>query len=395
MSSKKRMNIFMIVFLGILSAMAPFSTDMYLPALPTLADDFGITPSMAQMTLTMTMIGMAIGQMVTGPLSDRYGRRPPLLVGMIIFALTSLGCAVIDSINTFLVLRFLMGFAGASGIVIARAIARDVAEGSELTRFLAILMMVNGVAPILSPVIGGQVMLLSSWRGVFDILIVIGVILTIATLIYRETLPPSARIKELTSSFAKFPSLLRDRYFLGHCLTQCFVFGAFFSYISGSSFLFQKIYGVTPQMFSLIFGFIGIGLMLVGIVPARLSGRISDTVLLCHSIRVPLIGAIALLAGFMLDAPIWYTTPVLFITIVPLSVMGTTSFSLALSRQGKNAGSASALLGFAQMILGGAMMPLVGIAGDTTAVPLGIIMVVCYALANVAFEMFIANDKNV
>ncbi len=195
MSSKKRMNIFMIVFLGILSAMAPFSTDMYLPALPTLADDFGITPSMAQMTLTMTMIGMAIGQMVTGPLSDRYGRRPPLLVGMIIFALTSLGCAVIDSINTFLVLRFLMGFAGASGIVIARAIARDVAEGSELTRFLAILMMVNGVAPILSPVIGGQVMLLSSWRGVFDILIVIGVILTIATLIYRETLPPSARIK--------------------------------------------------------------------------------------------------------------------------------------------------------------------------------------------------------
>lgn len=185
----------MIVFLGILSAMAPFSTDMYLPALPTLADDFGITPSMAQMTLTMTMIGMAIGQMVTGPLSDRYGRRPPLLVGMIIFALTSLGCAVIDSINTFLVLRFLMGFAGASGIVIARAIARDVAEGSELTRFLAILMMVNGVAPILSPVIGGQVMLLSSWRGVFDILIVIGVILTIATLIYRETLPPSARIK--------------------------------------------------------------------------------------------------------------------------------------------------------------------------------------------------------
>ena len=146
-------------------------------------------------------------------------------------------------------------------------------------------------------------------------------------------------------------------------------------------------------MFSLIFGFIGIGLMLIGVVPARLAGRVADIVLLRWSVRIPLLGAVLLLAGFIVEAPIWYTLTILFITIVPLSVMGTASFSMALSRQGKNAGSASALLGFFQMVLGGLMMPLVGIAGDQTAVPMGIIMVIGYLLANVVLEAMIAPDE--
>ena len=385
MTMTKRMRLFLTIFLGMLSAMAPLSTDMYLPSLPELTTDFGITASVTQLTLTMTMIGMAAGQMIMGPVSDRYGRKGPLLAGMAVFALTALGCAAVPDIRAFLVLRFLMGFAGASGIVIARAIARDVAEGVELTRFFAILMMVNGLAPILAPVIGGQVLLISDWRGIFVLLIVVGALQTSMTLIYRETLPAVRRIRALGASFRKFPALLHDKYFMGHCLMQSFVHGAFFSYIAGASFLFQNIYHVSPQAFSFIFGGIGIGILCCGMIPARLAGRVPDVNLLLGALVVPVIGATALLAGFLLHAPIWYTIPVLFVTIVPLSVMGAASFSLALSRQGRNAGSASALIGFAQMILGGLLMPFVGIAGADTAVPMGVIMLAGYTLGLLAF----------
>ena len=392
MTMTPKTRLFLTIFLGVMSAMAPLSTDMYLPALPELTTDFGIPASVAQLTLTMTMIGMAAGQMIMGPVSDRYGRKGPLLAGMAVFALTALGCAAVPDIRAFLVLRFLMGFAGASGIVIARAIARDVAEGVELTRFFAILMMVNGLAPILAPVIGGQVLLFSDWRGIFVLLIVVGLAQSGATLVYRETLSQEKRIGNLGASFQKFPQLLRDKYFMGHCLTQCFVFGAFFSYIAGASFLFQNIYHVTPQTFSYIFGGIGVGLLVCGMVPARLAGRVPDVELLMWALIVPVLGSVALLGGFLCHAPIYYTIPVLFITIVPLSIMGAASFSLALSRQGKNAGSASALIGFAQMILGGLMMPLVGIAGSDTAVPMGIIMLTGYILGLLTFLTLVYPD---
>lgn len=387
-----RMRLFLTFFLGVMSAMAPLATDMYLPALPVLQADLGVSASVAQLTLTMTMIGMALGQILIGPLSDRYGRKRPLLIGMFGFTIAAVGCTLAESVPVFLAFRFLMGFAGASGIVISRAIARDVAEGPELTRFFAILMMVNGLAPIIAPVIGGQILLFSSWRGVFVLLIFIGLFQAGATVVYRETLPKDRRFGGVAESFRKFPQLLRDRYIAGHCLVQCFVFGAFFSYLAGSSFLFQNIYHVSPQVYSLIFGGIGVGLLVIGMVPARLAGRVPDVDLLRWSIRIPLVGSVLLLAGFLAGAPIWYTLPVLFVTIVPLSVMGTASFSLALSRQGKNAGSTSALIGFAQMILGGCMMPVVGIAGDHTAVPMGIIMCMGYLLANVAFGRLVAPE---
>ena len=370
--------------------MAPLSTDMYLPALPTVQNDLGISASVAQMTLTMTLIGMAVGQIFLGPISDRYGRKVPLLIGMILFTIATAGCVLAENIWLFLLFRFLAGFAGSSGIVIARAIARDVCEGAELTRFFAILMMVNGLAPILAPVLGGQILLFTSWRGVFIVLVVVGILQAGATMVYKETLPLADRITNLGDSFWKFPQLLKDRYFLGHCLLQCFIFGAFFSYLAGSSFVFQNIYAVSPQMYSLIFGGIGIGLMLAGMLPARLAGRVPDVVLLKYSILVPLAGSIFLLGGFLAEMPIWYTVLVLFITVVPLSVIGAASFSLALSRQGKNAGSASALIGFFSMILGGCMMPVVGIAGDHTAVPMGIIMVIGYALGVLCYYTMIA-----
>lgn len=382
-------NFFLTVFLGIMTAMAPLSTDMYLPALPEMSMDFGISASLTQLTLTMTMFGMALGQIFMGPLSDRFGRKIPLLCGMAVFTAASFGACLADSITIFLVFRFLQGFSGASGIVIARAIARDVAEGPELTRFFAVLMLVNGVAPIAAPVIGGQILRFADWRAVFAALVLIGMAQFVSTLLYRETLCTAERIRSVRQSFSKFPLLMRDRYFRGHCLLQLFFFGSFFSYIGGSSFVFQNVYHVSAQTYSLIFGGIGFGLFLAGMVPARLAGRVRDEKLLETSLFIPLIGSVFLLAGFLLNAPMIYTLLVLFVTIVPLSVMGTASFSLALSQQGRNAGSASALLGFSQMILGGAMMPIVGAAGDSNPIPMAVLMLSGYVLSGVVYRMMI------
>ena len=392
MAMSKNMRLWLMVFLGLMTAIAPLATDMYLPSLPVMQQDFGISASVAQMTLMMTAGGMAIGQIFAGPLSDRYGRKFPLLIGMAIFTLATGGCILAEDIDAFLFFRFMAGFAGGSGVVIAKAIARDVCEGVELTRFFALLMMINGLAPIAAPVIGGQILLFTSWRGVFVVLTAVGLIQLIATLIYKETLPRPQRIKSVLASFAKFPRLMKNRYFLGHCLVQCFVFGAFFSYLSGSSFVFQNIYQVSPQIYSLIFGGIGAGLLLAGVLPARLAGRVPDEKLLKYSLLVPLLGSTALLAGFWFSAPLLVILPILFITIVPLSVMGAASFSLALSRQGKNAGSASALLGFFSMILGAAMMPLVGIAGNHTALPMCIIMISGYGLGLLTYLLLIAPE---
>lgn len=384
--------LWLTIFLGVLTAIAPLSTDMYLPALPEVQQDFAVSTSLVQMTLTMTTLGMALGQILVGPLSDLLGRRRPLFIGMLVFIGATLGCVLAGDIYRFLFFRFFAGFAGASGIVIARAIARDVCVGAELTRFFSVLMMVNGLAPIIAPVIGGQILLFSEWRTTFVLLTLIGVFLAGATLIYRETLPKNERNKNITDSLKKFPALLHDRYFLGHCLLQCFVFGAFFSYLSGSSFIFQNIYAVSPQVYSIIFAVIGAGLLLTGALPARLAGRVPDIVMLKYAVLVPLIGSALLLLGFYFSAPLVIILIVLFITIVPLSVMGAASFSLALSRQGKNAGSASALIGCFSMLLGACMMPLVGIAGDYTAIPMAMIMLVGHGLGTFVFYRMIAVD---
>ena len=392
MSMSKATRIWLTVFLGMMTAMAPLATDMYLPALPTMQLDFGISASAAQLTLTMTMLGMSLGQIFAGPVSDYYGRKKPLVIGMLVFTVATLGCVLAEDIAIFLFFRFIMGFAGASGIVVAKAIARDVCEGAELTRFFAMLMMVNGLAPILAPVLGGQILLFTSWRGIFVVLVAVGAALLAATLVYRETLLPEARLSGIRDSFAKFPMLLKNRYFLGHCLLQCFVFGGFFSYLAGSSFVFQNIFQVSPQVYGLIFGGIGAGLMLSGALPARLAGQVADVKMLQMSLLVSLCGSLLLLASFWFGAGLWMVLPVLFITIVPLSVLGAASFSLALSRQGKNAGSASALVGFFSMILGGCMMPLVGIAGEHTAIPMCILMISGYGLGYLTYLFMIAPE---
>ncbi|MCI1821467.1 multidrug effflux MFS transporter [Megasphaera sueciensis] len=380
----------LIVFLGMLAAIAPLSTDMYLPALPAMMADFSVTPSMIQMTLTASMAGMAVGQIFAGPASDGKGRKGPLTAGMLIFTVSTIICACVSSISVFLVFRFIQGFSGGAGIVIARAIARDVCKGPALTRFFSILMLVNGIAPILAPVIGGQILRVFSWRGIFLLLVLIGIALTAGALLMRETLPAAQRISGgLLDHLKSFGSLFGNRYFMGHCIMQCFAFAAFFAYISGSSFVFQNIYGVSAQMFSYIFGMNGIGLMISGALVGKLTGCVEDWKILRISLYQALIGSLVLLLCFIMTAPLLLVVLVLFLTIPTLAALSTSSFSMAMQAQGRNAGGASALIGFFSMISGAVMAPLVGIAGSYTALPMGLIMAGGEIGAMVAFYLWI------
>lgn len=377
MTQRKKMMAFLTVFLGMLAAIAPLSTDMYLPALPFMMEDFSVTPSMIQLTLTASMAGMAAGQIIAGPASDDMGRRKPLVIGMAVFTLSTIGCIFSSSIYLFLAFRFVQGFSGGAGIVIARAIARDVCKGPALTRFFSMLMLVNGLAPILAPVIGGQILRFAAWQGVFVLLAFIGGALTAGAFAMGETLPARRRAAGgVLSSLKGFGGLFRQSYFMGHCLMQCFAFAAFFAYISGSSFVFQNVYHVSPQGFSLIFGTNGIGLMLSGALTGRLAGTVADWKTLRASLWIAVVGSAVLLASFFAQAPLPVIVVVLFITVSTLSALGTSSFSLAMQSQGRNAGSASALIGFFSMISGAVMAPVVGIAGSYTAIPMGVVMVV-------------------
>ena len=373
------------IFLGSLAALAPLSMDMYLPALPLMHNEFNIEPSFIQLTLTMTMAGMAVGQIIAGPVSDRFGRKKPLMIGMLAFALSTFGCMMSSSIMIFLMFRLAQGLAGAFGIVIARAIARDLTEGADLTKLFAMLMLVNGLAPILAPVIGGQILLFTSWRGVFALLAIIGLILFISSVKFNETLQNDMRAHDVSSSFKNFSYLMKDRYFLGHCLMQCFFGASFFGYISGSSFLFQNIYNVSPQVYSAIFGGIGVLIALSGALPARLAGKVQEIKMLAWTIGQAVIGSVLFLFCVIYNASIGWTLVALIITVPTMSVFGAASFSLAMRKHGDMAGSASALIGFFSMISGGLMAPLVEIGGSHNALPMATIMFVGYALSLITF----------
>ncbi len=377
------------ILLGFLTALAPLATDMYLPALPTMNTEFNVGTSLIQMTLSATMIGMALGQIFAGPISDMSGRKIPLVIGMALFTLSSLGCMFASDIKIFLALRLIQGLTGAFGIVIARAIARDCTSGSELTRFFSMLMTVNGLAPILAPVIGGQILVFADWRGVFATLTLIGIILTVSSIKFEETLPKKLRAKDFSSSFKNFGYLTRDKYFLGHCLLQCAWFAVFFSYIAGSSFLFQDIYNVTPQTYSLIFGGLSCSLVAAGVLPMKLAGKISELKMLGWSVSQALIGGILFMICVISEASIELTILSLFVMVPMGSVLGATSFSLSMRNHGKEAGAASAFLGSLPMLAGGLMTPLVGIAGNQNAMPMAIIILVGEILALIIFRKMI------
>ncbi|WNC12443.1 multidrug effflux MFS transporter [Brevibacillus brevis] len=375
-SVSRSRRLWMAIILGSLSAFGPLSLDMYLPALPMLETDLQTTTSMAQLSLTACLVGLSVGQLFAGPLSDVQGRRKPLLIGLILYAVSSFLCAVAPSIWTFLLLRLIQGMAGSAGIVIARATVRDMYSGTELTKFFALLMLINGIAPIAAPIAGGQLLQVTSWHGVFVVLGVIGLIMFVTVLFgLPETLSAQMRSKGgLNHTLATFGNLVRDRTFMGYALAQGLVTAAMFAYISGSPFVLQEIFGVSPQMFSVIFAVNGLGIIIASQVTGKLAGKVKETTLFIAGISIAAIGGILLLAMILIGAGLFAVLVPLFFVVSCVGIVGATGFSLAMQNQSKAAGSASALQGLISFIGGGIVAPLVGIGGSSTAVPMGVVM---------------------
>lgn len=384
-----------VLLLGSLTAFGPLSMDMYLPALPIVAVDLHTTTSLAQLSLTACLIGLAVGQLIFGPLSDIRGRRRPLVFTLSIYAVASVLCAFSTTIWMFIALRFIQGVTGAAGIVIARASARDMYSGKDLTKFIALLALVNGAAPILAPISGGFILNFASWHAVFIILGIIGLIMFLAvTFFLPETLAEDKRSEGSMLAVVKtFGKLFKDRVFMGIAFTQAFIMSSMFAYISGSPFVLQNLYHVTPQQFSLFFALNGIGIIIAAQVTGRLSNTISEVKLLFTGVLLSFSGSILLVIVVWNELPLLFMTVALFLVVSSIGMVSTTSFALGMQSQGNSAGSASAFLGLLPFVGGALVAPLVGIAGDATAWPMGIIIISCSSIALLIFVVFVRKSE--
>ena len=377
-----KVSFILVVFLGMLTAITPLATDLYLPALPIMPGELNTTASNIQMTIGVMTFGVALGQLFGGPISDTMGRKLPLIVGNLLCVISSIICAFAPNIEILLLGRFLQGLTGSVGVVIAKAIARDFASGQELTKLFALLMMVNGLAPVLAPLIGGQLLLFTTWRVIFVILAVFSAILLVGSLLFRESLPKEKRITGGVGVAVKnYITLIKDKPFLGQTLIQLFAFGGFFAYISGSSFVYQTIFNLSAQEFSYLFGINSCGIVLASAISSRVSNVITAKQLLTFSLWQLTIGSLLFLIAMIFEWSLIPVTTILFFTVCTVSLFGSASFSMAMTNYGKMAGSASAILGFASMFAAGIVSPPVGIGGDHTGVPMGITMLVCAVLS--------------
>lgn len=384
MNSKNsaKISFILVIFLGMLTAITPLATDLYLPALPIMPGELNTTASNIQMTIGVMTFGVAIGQLFGGPISDTMGRKLPLIIGNLLCVISGIICAYAPSIEILLLGRFLQGLTGSVGVVISKAIARDFASGQELTKLFALLMMVNGLAPVLAPLVGGQLLLFTTWRVIFVILALFSTILLVGSFLFRESLPKEKRITGgIGTAVKNYIKLIKDKPFLGQTLIQLFAFGAFFSYISGSSFVYQNIFQLSAQEFSYLFGINSCGIILASAISGRISNVITSKQLLTFSLWQLTIGSLLFLVAMLLEWPLIPVTIILFFTVCTVSLFGSASFSMAMTSYGKMAGSASAILGFASMFAAGIVSPLVGIGGDHTGIPMGITMLVCAALS--------------
>ncbi|TWT06319.1 multidrug effflux MFS transporter [Planococcus sp. CPCC 101016] len=383
-----------ILLMGALTSLIPFTIDMYLPAFPILASVYETNATSVQLSLTACLLGLALGQLVTGALSDVQGRRKPLIISLVAYVLASVACVFAPNIYIFVLLRFVQGFAASGGLVISRAIVRDVSNGAELTRLFALLMVVNNLVPLLAPSVGSGVLLFADWRGIFLVLSLLGIVLLLfSSFRLKETLPPERRVaSNLGTTFSNFAGILKNRQFTGYALAQGFLIGGVFAYVSGTPFIYQNVYGVSPQVFSLLFGMNGIGLIFGSYAVGRFSHVWSEKRFLETALYSATAAGAILLIVVLLNGPLLAVVIPIFFFITSIGVVGTAAFTLAMESQGHVAGSASALLGLLPFILGAATAPLVGIAGENTAVPMGVVIFTMCSIALLAYLLLAKNS---
>lgn len=385
-TSKKRRSsaFFIFVFLGMLTAFGPFVTDMYLPSLPSMTFYFNASTSLVQLGLTFSMLGLAAGQIVFGPLSDKFGRRKPLLASMILFLVSTLACIFAPTIEIFIALRLLQGIAAAGGIVISRSVATDKFKGANLAKALAIIGAINGVAPVAAPVIGGAVLKVTGWQGIFGVLCAVGVLLTAACIHFNESLSRAKRSKEkLTHTFSLFKIVLQKRKYMLYVLQLAFSQAILFGYIAASPFIIQQHYGFSPLAFSLFFA-ANAAAMIAGAGMSVKFKRQENCIL--TSCAGMLVCSVLVLAALASDASIIVFESVLFVLLFSIGLTFTSATTLAMASAREQAGTASALLGASGFLFGSLVSPLVGmgnilISTGITFVISAIASTVCGVLA--------------
>jgi DHA1 family bicyclomycin/chloramphenicol resistance-like MFS transporter len=363
----------LVLILGALTVIGPLAIDMYLPALPQIARDLGVQLGVVQLTLSVFMIGVAAGQAFYGPLVDRWGRRGPLLIGMAVFTLAGIGCARAETMRGLLFWRLIMALGGSASMVVPRAVVRDFFNERDSARLYSLLMLILGVSPIFAPSLGGQLLALTGWRGIFWVLVGVGAVFTAAVAWWLpESLPKDRRtVGGVGLALRTYGRLLVDRRFIGAALAAGFTLGAIFSYLSGSSFVFIELYALTPAQYALVFGFNGVGLILASQLNRWLLGRFTPWQVLSVAFLANACTGVAL-AG--VGATGWGGLPVLigllFLTLSAAGVIFPNIAALAMAPFGAVAGSASALLGTMQFGVGAAAGALVGLLHNGTAVPM-------------------------
>ena len=385
----------MLVVLGALSAFGPLSTDMYLPGLPSMARDLGVRPSVAQLTLSACLIGLAVGQIIAGPISDARGRRRPLLLGLVAYAVASVLCSLAPSIVPLLVARFIQGLAGAAGIAIARAVVRDRAHGVAAARAYALLMVVTGLGPIVAPVAGGLLLHVTDWRGIFAVLALIGLGLLLSTaVLVPETLAAGARhLGGLRTTRAAMGVLLRDRRYLAHTLAGSFAFGTLMAYIAASPFVLEHIHKLSAQAFSVVFAINGCGILVGRQIGAMRVGTVGPTKVMQDGLICQLAGATGVLAFTLLSPRLVPLLVCLFVAVASVGAIMPMATALAMEDHPERAGSASGILGFLQFLLGSSVAPLVGVAGPGSALPMAIVMPACSLTALLALRSIRARSR--
>lgn len=363
----------LVFFMGVVSATGPLSMDMYLRGLPEMQRAFHSSASTLQLSITFCLIGLAVGQLIVGPISDRIGRRVPLVVGFGLYAVTSLMLIFTTNIYLFIGIRLIQGLAGSTGQVLSRAVARDLFNGHELTKFYAMLMAVNGAFPIIAPIIGGALLSIVQWQGIFVLLFVIGILVMVGVLC---TLPETLKVTNnevltLGQTFKGLGAMFGKRQFILIALTQGLIFGALFSYISASSFVFQTYFHMTVGQFSLLYAINGLGIILGNNLPGYLPEQIKDSDILNGGLIGGMFAGVLLVGSLLLRPMAILVIIPLFIVVFCVGVVNTVATSMAMSLGGRtNAGAASAVLGLLMNIIGALASPLAGIMGTQSYAPL-------------------------
>lgn len=373
----QRYYIFLMVFLGALSAFGPFVTDFYLPTLPSMAEIFHTNASMVQLGLTASVLGIAAGQIIFGPVSDKFGRRPVLMASLALFCVSTIACIFSPTIDFFNICRFLQGLGGSGGIVMSRSVATDCYSGRDLAKTLAIVGAINGIAPVVAPVVGGLVADAIGWKGIFILLLVIGIVLGAMCLLFRESLPPEKRIAGGYAKVASgFAQLFRMPWFCLYVGMFGLCYGVLFAYISSASFIVQNHFGYSELVFSLVFGFNAIGSAIGSALTMKF--RRMRNAALFSTAGLTIFSSLQIVSALWFDSFIVYES-VTFMLLFSLGFIFPSGTTLGMTEGRRSVGAASAILGASGFAFGGLVSPLVGM-GDMM-VTSGCVMFVCSVFA--------------